>query len=320
MGFLKTLISDAKLEIDLLENLKSRTIEQKHLYTGNGAKRFYVVGYKPRNFFKAHSDPQDEFVFLEQSYLRSNQNFTLISLGCGNGQRERNILKGLYDNKYHYTYLGVDASRDMLNLAEKHLRDIPVEKFFICSDFTAQDFIPEFKNVISKYDSKIFALLGYTLGNFRASYIISTLYNIIQSPNDALWFDIILREGVGHENDLMSFDHYKSRLSDNDWNRFVFSPLEALGVKFESGEMACDMIYEEEAGVINFRFSFVFKTNTDIEIREQVIKILGGEKVELLNIRLYDKNTLINFFKSHGFVCSNFLRKGNLGYFMLKKA
>jgi len=314
------LISDTDLDIELLRNLKERKLEQKHFYTiREAAVLFYQQHRKvPRPYFNNSLNNDDYLNFFQTNIINQKENIAIISLGCGNAQFEKNILNKVYYDGLKFTYIGVDSSKHMLNLAQDNLLDCKFGKNFICADFGSYNFRSEVGYLINKYDNKLFILAGSTLGNITPTYISDMLANLL-NESDHLWIVVALREGVRKEDDFKIFYHYSDYLKESSIKEHYFSPLKRMGVSMEDGQMTLDMEEEKSVGALKFIFSFVPNKKIIVKFREEIITILPEEKIELFNIRAYDKETFINFFKEHDFECVVSESKGNRGQFLFRK-
>jgi len=52
-------------------------------------------------------------------HIPSTQKITLVSLGCGNGSKDRILCKSLLESGYDCAYIGVDSSMKMIEYAKE---------------------------------------------------------------------------------------------------------------------------------------------------------------------------------------------------------
>ncbi len=314
-------ISDLRLEQDLLRGIKVRRIEQKHRYTEKGAQKFYesyISNPNTESYFGSSLAWNDYLNFFKRyiTYADKLQKLAFVLLGCGK-VLERDLIKTLHDEGHNLHFIGVDSSHAMLELANENLKDYDFDKMLICADFTEDNFTTEINRVIGSFDKRLFAFLGGTFSVFIPTDIVDTLANIV-TDNDMLWVEVLLREDMTERNNLMLFKHFAKRLERSTRIRNDAYPIEKMGIPFENGEMTLETIKEPAVGAINFKYVFLMKKKTRIHFRNEMITLLPDEKIELLNIRAYDSEKLVNFFEEHGFKFISSERKKNRGQFLFQ--
>lgn len=314
-----SLISDSELDVELLDDLKDRILDQKHFYTAEFAADLY---YKNRDakstYFKNSLDMSNYLNFFKNSIPVKKENTVLISLGCGDSGFEKSILNSLEDEGLHFSYIGVDSSRYMLELSAKSLEKSKFKRSFVCGDFSAHNFRSEIGYLVNNYKNKVFGLLGGTIGNITPTNIVDTLGNMLKK-GDYLWITIVLRNGLSEESNFETFNYYANYLTDNMVSQFKFNPLKRLNVPYENGKLVLEMHKEDFIGALRFVFSFEFTKKTSINFRDEKIIILPGEKIELLNNRAYDIDIFKKFFIEHDFKCVAEEGKGRRGQILLMK-
>jgi hypothetical protein len=318
MGKIHSLISDSELDIELLDDLKDRVLDQKHFYTTESSAKLYYNRRANRPYLDNSLNDDDYAQFFIENVLKSKDVDTaLVSLACGDSHFERNIFDRIED-KHKLMYVGIDSSRHMLDLSADVLKDCDIKKKFICGDFDSHSFRSEISYLLQDYDRTVFSLLGSTVGNIVPTHISDTLSNMLRQ-GDMLWVTAALREGKTSAADLKAFNCYVDYLKIPKTVEFYFGPLARVGVPFENGKMMVGMEKEGVIGALRFTFKFEFTKKTIIDFRDESIIILPGEKIELINIRVYDPEDFTNFFIEHGLKCVATERKGNRGQFLFQK-
>lgn len=126
------------------------------------------------------------------------------------------------------------------------------------------------------------------------------LFNLLQK-NDLLWLDLVMRPSLSKEDDINIFKRYAARLSDPAKMAFYFGPLEDIGVSFKSGMMGLKVSAEKSIGSLLFIFYFKIQKKVVVNFMGEKIHLLPDEEIELINLRTYHVETLVNFFKGHDF-------------------
>jgi hypothetical protein len=313
-----SLISDTDLDIELLDDIKTRVLNQKHFYTSEDAAKLFYNRKANRPYLENSLQNEDYVRFFKDNALKNDgEDVALVSLACGDSHFERNVLDNI-ESKDRLMYIGIDSSRHMLDLSHENFKGCNIKKRFICGDFGSHNFRSEISYLLSKYKRSVFSLLGDTVGNIVPTNISDTLSNILRK-GDMLWVTAALREGKDSSDDFKVFNCYVDYLKIPKTVEFYFGPLARVGVPFENGKMIVDMDKEDVIGALRFAFKFEFTKKTIIKFRNESIIILPGEKIELINIRVYDMEDFKNFFIDHGFKCVISERKGNRGQFLFEK-
>jgi len=322
MTYIHSLVSDSYLDIDLLKDLKQRRIDQKHFFTHKkGADLYYEAAKISSPYYENNKNnlvEEDYSAFFRKNIINNKEKIAVISLECGNAKFEKAVFGNIGKKKNRLDYIGIDSSRYMLELAKRYLEDCGFEKEFICADFSSYNFRSEIGYIINQYKHKVFAFFGATVGSIMPSNISDVLVNLMKN-GDLLWMNAYLRTGLGKEEDFKIFNRFVRYRNKSVVSEHFFYPLERLGVPFKNGRITLEMEEEKSIGSLRFIFSFEFTKKTIIKFRNEVITILPEEKIELFNMRAYDRKTFERFFIEHGFKLIDSQAKGNTGQFLFKK-
>lgn len=296
------IISNSDLKKELLEDVMNRDIEQKFHYLGNGANRYYQwFESKKKKNLNTYLTPQDyTSFFLKNIPLSNNKKIAIISLGCGNSCQEKKLLETLTKENTNFSYFGVDSSSEMLDLAEKNLKDINFNKNFILADITTELFETRMKDLLNNFDQRIFCFLWFTFNNPNQTNITDRLYNLLQN-DDFLWLDIGARETINPGDNMRLYWLYEKYLQNEKSMDFYFSPLKQMGVNIKDGKMKLKMISEDVIGTLKFWFYFRMNCNKKFSFENKVLHLWEDQDIDLLYIRIYHLPTLIKFLKSFEF-------------------
>ncbi|MCP4522988.1 MAG: L-histidine N(alpha)-methyltransferase [Candidatus Gracilibacteria bacterium] len=307
--------SDASLFEELSNGIRLRSIEQKFIYQGEGAKIYY-------------QDKSSNPVYIGETLVNSDFNnfvnnnidlknkISLISLGCGNSETE----KYLYNNSNfsNVDYFGVDASKAMLDLSIENLQDVKSDKKFICSDFTKRAFRLELREMTKKYNERIFAFFSNTFGNIQHTNIIDILSNLL-NKGDKIWLDVRLRKGTTIKDDFEIVNIIAKDIERDETTLNYTRTFREIGMDVSKGELKMSSKKESSINALKCDFSFQINEKTKVSIKGDDITILPGESINLLRIYVYDPDGLINFFEEHGFNLIDKQIKGYRGQFLFEK-
>ncbi len=316
---INSLVSDLELDKEMIDCLKNRSLEQKFLYLDDGAKFYYQAYSKPTTPLPVDFSAEDYYDLVADQF-KKKQHFALVSLGCGDASSEKIMLKRLKQEGYHFTYFGVDSSRQMLDLAVNNLAELKIDGQFLCADILSEDFRDEISQLTEKFDCRGFLFLGGTISNVNQTNIIDSLYSVLKK-NDFLFLDIRIRNSLDNSEDLQLFNFYASYLTDKDMSQWLITPLRNAGVDSSCGALSLEMVKEKSIGAVLFKFFFLFNKKFVIRLRNEVIHFLPEERVELLHIRAYYPENLSAFFKEHDFklVKSRTNKEIRDGFFVYQK-
>ena len=313
-----SLITDLKLEQDLANNIRRRSLDQKFLYIGENVAEAYYEIINPSGNYTQGFSPKDSYEFIKKQ-LNINQKTAIISLGCGDASPEAFLLKHLAKDGYNIDYFGIDISRSMLVKAEKVLVDCDIKKNIIHADISQENFKNELQVLTRDFDKRIFAFLGATFGNNNQTEITDILFNIL-GKNDILWLDVAVRASLSKIDDMKVFSRYLNWLKNDEIvKNFFYRSLKAIGIPFDSGEFHLTTSEEPSIGALLSTYSFLLKKKVKINLLGEDIHLLPNENVPVLNIRAYHAETLIEFFKGHNFKLIDKQFKGRWGQFIFTK-
>ena len=123
----------------------------------------------------------------------------------------KRVLDLLTTEGYHPSYIGVDASKEMIKENKNEFSDTPFTTYFMNIDFTDSNFREALQKNLPTQDSPIiFSMFGATAGNFTISELKRRLKSIMRK-GDIFWHDIVISE----ENTPFQHQDYYSSLCDN---------------------------------------------------------------------------------------------------------
>ncbi|WP_338764583.1 class I SAM-dependent methyltransferase [Bernardetia sp. ABR2-2B] len=244
-----------KFRSTILEGLSKEQIPQEILYLNKGATNYYqaygqgkTVSQTSKESF-SHSK-LNYLAFVEHIITKTklqNPRINLISLGCGNGFQEKELLRTLVKSGYTVSYFGVDNSEAMLQLAKENLNEIDVIQNFICADFCLeQEKIKEsIEPFFASKSINLSMLMGKTISNFEPSSLLSALHKLLVTSyqkNNFLWLELFGRqtENLSIQHKKVSFSvldalqkRYSAYLENIFMQKFYLNPLQELGIKNE---------------------------------------------------------------------------------------
>ena len=288
-------VNNDTLEIDYLADLQQhKKVRQNLFYTTDGAASFYT--YRDTDLHEIRWEDEVAF-FKKQPFWTKDKRVAFVSLGCGNAGAEKMLLRTLHAEGYHVAYFGVDSSRAMLELAQANLAGEAFERAFLLADFSRADFVTALRATLADFDTRIYAVIGGTFGNFEQGEIAEILASIIPA-GDYLYLDVVPQFPSDEENCRL-----RERLINlpHNLSGFFTRLLEKLCIDPASGELFAEEICEDDVGA--FRYTACFRAHEAIDFPAfgGTIHLDPDECLELLNVRAYDPESLQTFLAGWGF-------------------
>ena len=287
-------IPESKLRDAAVKQLaESGRLNQSFLYMTEGASSFY----RYRNSDLAKMQSAHEFAFFQENGLFTADGSTaVISLGCGNGGAEAELLKTAVQNGVCPAYFGIDSSSEMLKLAALNMEQLCVSPRLILGDFSAPDFAEKLSPLLARHLPVIYLLMGGTFGNVPQKPFISHLSSLIKK--DAYFYlDVV---PLSRDADFEALKQRFSRLHEN-YEHFFSQILTRLTIPIDAGRIYSEEKLEDHPSALRTRF--FFKSRADLQLRflNTTIPLKKGTDIELLTIRAYEIDSLNAFIEEYGF-------------------
>lgn len=287
--------STARCKTDYVQALREDHVIDHHvLYTTDGAHAFYHY----RGADLKQIDWEDEYrFFLQQPFWADHGTVALVSLGCGNADPEKPLLARLGAEERAVAYVGIDTSRAMLELAQRNLSNVAYPRTYVLGDFTTTAFRDAIAPMLATYDTRVYAMIGGTFGNFEQRQIAHALQRLI-APGDYLYLDVVPKAQA--EQELGALKGRFARLPQN-YRRFFTNLLERLDVPQEAVKIVSQEQAEPALDALRTTFFIEPQQEVTLTYFGEPVTLSPGERVEVLNIRAYDPAALKAFMADHGF-------------------
>ncbi len=273
--------------------LAERRVPQNLFYLLDGAGSFYT--YRSEDLMQIAWQDEYQFFVRHQASFRGRQAF--ISLGCGNSGPEKPLLHQMAAEGGDFAYFGIDSSEAMLRLAAENLADASFTRTFVLADFTHPDFADQLARLVADFDTRIYAMIGATFGNFDQVWLAGLLKRLVPA-GDYLYLDIVPMYGSDEKDRWL-----KERFSQLPENLRLFFDrlLSALRLSREYGEVVGVEQADDHLDTICYTFFFRATQTTTLSCLGEEMTLSPGDQIELLSIRAYDIPSLEGFMAQHGF-------------------
>lgn len=260
------LIDEEALEEMFRDSIESRRMPDYFLYLGErGSQRWFEL-CASEDFPVA----SNLACLLEDSVLDLSEQFIgpldLMSMGVGGGAKERLLLENLMP-ACDITYIAVDISSVMVELAVAAVADIPVPVTAVVArleDLPRLDVYCE--------NPVLLCMLGNTFCNFDPDFVLS-LVRVQLGPGDAFLFDCSLQPNGTSDGAAATFAEQVERAYGSATNRrFNIWPLVERGVDEEACRLHLDLVRVPSSA------GDVYRTNKRLEIlSDSTVAVAGGE-------------------------------------------
>ena len=238
----------------------------------------------------------------------------VIGLGCGGGQKDRQLLKQLQARGKKISYTPCDVSVAMVLVARQAaLGLVPAENCFpfVC-DLATADGLPA--QLATRHPSLV-TFFGM-IPNFEPRQILPKLTELLR-PNDYLLFSVNLAPGAdytaGMKRILPQYDNPLTR----DWlSAFLFD----LGVELGDGELR----FSIETGGLGLQrvvARFHFRCARKIKVSGREFSFARGETIRLFFSYRYTVERAVRLLTRHGLeVCQRWIASsGEEGVFLCRR-
>lgn len=217
---IEVLLTEAEIAQEFADSLEARDLPEKFFYwTPLSVKRWKELSERSEGSLRATW----ESLAAKAAGLTApfGAKVPVISLGAGEGLKDRLFLRALVAAGREVKYFPVDASQTLLEMAVAGAEDDDVEVLGIKADIASHMHLVLAADVSEA--PRIFLMVGNTLGGFDPMDQIKQVADVVQK-GDILIIDARLRDGAPLP-------------PREEQQRFVFAPLEAAGVSPDDGQV-----------------------------------------------------------------------------------
>lgn len=277
------LLTEDRLAQDFLAALERRELPEKYFYwfptsvrawlnlCGDGAYRNYV---RSHGLVQAHAA-------AIVAHLPEGD-ITVVSLGAGQGDKDRLVLEQMRASGRRPHYVPVDASQSLLEMACAAAGPAGLD----CQGVKAD--VADAGHLAAIGDSwphpRLWLMLGGTLGAFDAPEYARVLVRLL-APDDYLVIDGEIFSGAGT---LAGYDNPLNR-------QFAFGPLRGLGlVEPADGVLQFETITDDRyAGFFRLRKHFLPARDLALNVAGETLRWRAGERVEMNWSGKYARETFL---------------------------
>lgn len=284
---------------DLLASLRTRLVNHKFLYDSFKQTQKWLAlheAHSPARTDKNLLTTYDS-AFTEAAGRISAKKLHVISLGCGGGQKDVQLLKSLRAHGRELYYTPSDVSVAMTLVARKvALKILPAKNIFpfVCDLATADNLAEVLFPSLAPQASRLITFFGL-IPNFEPDEILPKLAALVR-PKDFLLFSANLAPGNNYADGMkLILPQYDNDLT-RDWLlTFLFD----LGIERNDGELR----FTVETGAKKLKrvvARFHFRRARIISIDGKEFKFKRGESIRLFFSYRYTPELVEKNLAPHG--------------------
>ena len=290
MILIQALLTETAIADEFVASFQARRLAEKFFYWFPLSVRAWLAlcsNGAYRNFVRSHS-------LIAQS-ARDLARYTpagpveVVSLGAGQGDKDLLLLEGLREQGRRASYLPVDASQALLELACQGARAAGFPAQGIKADVTRADHLAALA-ATPEAPPRLVLMLGNTLGAFDPPAAAGALRRLLR-PGDLLLVD---GEVYAEAETVAGYDNPLNR-------RFAWAPLHAVGIGEGDGELRFEV--REDARLPGLHpLAKYFEAHRDVAARlgGETLAVRAGERIEMNHSYKYAASTFVRLLTDAG--------------------
>jgi uncharacterized SAM-dependent methyltransferase len=306
---------------DLLASLHARQVKHKFLYDSMRQTQKWLALHEACS--PAQTDPDCAAIydtsFMTAANRMTSPRVTVISLGCGGGRKDAQLLRRLAASSRAVTYVPCDVSTAMVLVAQQSNAPMTSGCWPMVFDLERADDLPDaFDEVVPHDSTRLFTFFGM-IPNFEPRTIVPRLASLVD-PEDSLLISANLAPGpdyaAGVQRILPQYDNTLTR----EWLRAFLSD---LGVERAQGEIhfaieACP----QGTGAKSIVAHFVFSATCVLAVHGERFEFRAGDRIRLFYSYRYTPEMLRQLLSEHRISVLNewVTSSGEEGVFLCAKA
>ena len=285
----QVLLTENELAEEFVSSFQARRLAEKFFYwfplsvrawlalCADGAYRNYL---RSRSLIARSAD--EVATFLAPGLLE------MISLGSGQGDKDLILLRALHERGARVTYLPVDSSQALLEMACRGAIDAGITTQGIKADFTTPSHVTALA-AEPETPRRLVCLIGNTLGAFDPIAEAHALRALLR-PDDLLLVD---GELFAAET-LAGYDNPLNR-------RFAWAPLHAVGIGESDGELVFESRQDARLPGLHLVPKY-FRAGRDVAALAggAALEISAGERIDMNHSYKYAPETFLTILRDAG--------------------
>ncbi len=299
-------------EAELITAIQGRgEVPLKFAYLGEGAKNWDVIAKQRSNASGGINSAEEKLLYKRVSDFISTMDgklgINIIDIGCGNGAPVLPILQKLSSENISFTYVPMDISQEMLDLAVHTIKSNFPDT--VCKPFQIDFELGQFSDLM--YDIKkdgsvnLMLFLGSTLGNH------SDLSRVLTNFRDSMTSKDYLIVGVELTN-LAKVSKIIPHYKNSAVNTLVGHTLSYVNIPESSFDY--EVLWNDKFSQIEIRA--VIKDTVKAEIAGESFMLEKGESILLARSIKFNEYMITKLFSDVGFRTELLTTSEDRGYML----
>lgn len=239
--------------------------------------------------------------------LTADQTINVIDIGCGNGYPVFPILEYLSEKNIKFTYVPLDISQEMLDLASKNIGkkfgDIEYKPFQV--DFELGQFSDIMYDIKKDGAVNLMLFLGSTLGNHSDLHRVLTNFRDSMTSKDFMIVGVELTNLIKTHNILR---HYEGKEA-LDFVSFILDYL-----KVSRNDYKHEILWNSQDNQVEIRA--VLNKDVSIKISDESFILKEGESILLARSKKFSESSITNLLSEIGFRTELLTTNEDRGYLL----
>ncbi len=285
---IEVVLTEAEVAEEFIESMQARDLPEKFFYWLPRSVRAWRALAQESGYLvdlnRSWKQVIGEIGKVAESFGKS---CPLISLGAGDGIKDRALMRAMRDEGCEPVYFPVDASQALLEIACAGAEDEDIETVGIKADISSPPHLIFAADAASS--PRLFMMSGATLGSFDPLMEIRALAQSM-GKGDRLLIDGEFRR----EDSAVRRGHPAVR-------KWAFAPLAGIGVLEENGEIRFEEKRDDRHPGLHVITRF-FRAAEDVHttVAGEDVTIQKGERVSLNFEYVYTEDALRWLLEEHG--------------------
>jgi uncharacterized SAM-dependent methyltransferase len=268
---IEVLLTEAEIAQEFTESIEARDLPEKFFYWfQQSVRNWRALAQDP-----AHQNLQNMWDKCSERVRECTGHFKtqipIVSFGAGDGLKDRRLIESLQAAGRAVRYFPVDASQALLETACEAVENEEADVTGIKADISSPVHLVLASDACES--PKLVLMAGNTLGGFdpmeQIRHVASAMHD-----SDRLALDVELYSDGAKDVAVQPLQH-----------AFAFSPLQAIGIQEEDGEMRFEVKRDERhAGLYMVARHFQANRDLRISVLGKVILLERGERI-FMNFR-----------------------------------
>ena len=215
----------------------------------------------------------------------------VVSLGAGQGDKDRLVLAALAAARKSIAYRPVDASQALLEIAVRDALAAGFETRGLKADLMDAAHVAPLRGALGEHH-RVFLLLGNTLGGFDPFAVARRVAGLMVDGDVA----VIDGELFAGEETLAGYDNPLNR-------RFAFAPLAAAGISPDDGTLEFGIERDAERdGLYRVTKHFTAARDVRMLVAGETVALAPGERIAMSASHKYDEDTFLTILREAALV------------------